>query len=607
VPSFQYRNRVTQQSFGYDWLGNTVESLADTGIGYDRSLGRVRFGSTTAGPNQLISAGAGFKATYDAAGNLQGLTLQRFANAALSGPGTQRFAYDWDEVGRLSRARRWDFGAISAAELAQTSLPNTLPQIDLRYAYGLGGRVLATATAPDGTTSHTVTVFDSLRLNRTTFEAGSGDYIRSALVESVDLGAIGRVVHAPTLPRGLADNPQHVLLRFSDWLGSATSVVDKDTSELIEKVTYQAFGATESDYRPPRWNNSREDFRFSGKEDDFSVGLTFFGARYYHAALGRWASPDPLVIHSVVGSLNPYQYARCNPNNVIDMIGLSDECKGKENVCGDGPPGIGTDPGDFWNNLFGGSSSGSAGPGSPTVVVGRFPGRTATGSGSGGLAPPIPLPPIIVGTSATGVFDPKAGISHWDPTYWILEGDFSKSDRDLEYLQYGVAATTVSVVTLGVGVELAGGVGAISAAVVEIGPVIRPLVLSAQIGMYKAADVVNEISLAEQGISVRGFAVRNTTSVAANGGIADTILKATRTGSGLKSDSWHIFASFATKQELQAGRTFPRGGRDLLEGYLLQTKVEGGIYEYIVDELGFVVHQWFIPGGVITGFPNQVP
>jgi len=41
-------------------------------------------------------------------------------------------------------------------------------------------------------------------------------------------------------------------------------VIDKATGELVECTTYLAYGATESDYRPERWQSQREDYRFTG-------------------------------------------------------------------------------------------------------------------------------------------------------------------------------------------------------------------------------------------------------------------------------------------------------------------------------------------------------
>jgi RHS repeat-associated protein len=74
--------------------------------------------------------------------------------------------------------------------------------------------------------------------------------------------------------------------------------VDLDTSELVEKTTYSAYGTTESDYRPERWGHFREDYKFTGKEEDIEVGLSYFGYRYYAPTLGRWLSADPLAVHS---------------------------------------------------------------------------------------------------------------------------------------------------------------------------------------------------------------------------------------------------------------------------------------------------------------------
>jgi len=61
----------------------------------------------------------------------------------------------------------------------------------------------------------------------------------------------------------------------------------------------RAYGATESDYRPGRWKEFREDYRFTGKEEDVEVGLTYFGKRFLSTPLNRWMNPDPLALHDV--------------------------------------------------------------------------------------------------------------------------------------------------------------------------------------------------------------------------------------------------------------------------------------------------------------------
>jgi RHS repeat-associated protein len=98
-------------------------------------------------------------------------------------------------------------------------------------------------------------------------------------------------------------------LQVGDHLGSTSMAIDYHSSEVVERTTYQPYGALESDYRPERWASFREDYKFTGKEEDIEVGATYFGARYYNAHLGRFMSPDPLTIHGMGADLNPYAYA----------------------------------------------------------------------------------------------------------------------------------------------------------------------------------------------------------------------------------------------------------------------------------------------------------
>jgi RHS repeat-associated protein len=106
-------------------------------------------------------------------------------------------------------------------------------------------------------------------------------------------------------------------------LGSTGVVVDWETAELVEKATYMPYGAIESDYRPTRWKSFREEYKFTGKEEDIEVGLTYFGARYYHARLGRFISPDPLTVHMAAADPNPYAYVRGRTMSHVDPFGLA--------------------------------------------------------------------------------------------------------------------------------------------------------------------------------------------------------------------------------------------------------------------------------------------
>lgn len=87
-----------------------------------------------------------------------------------------------------------------------------------------------------------------------------------------------------------------------------------------------------------------------------------------------------------------------------------------------------------------------------------------------------------------------------------------------------------------------------------------------------------------------------------------------RTGSALKGDPHHAFPNLVDNFARDAQRfeipTKGPGGVVVRTSELFQ--VEGslngkaGVFEWIVDQ-GSVTHRRFIPGGTVTGFPNQIP
>ncbi|HLZ09256.1 MAG TPA: toxin TcdB middle/N-terminal domain-containing protein, partial [Chloroflexota bacterium] len=79
--------RIQNQTFAYDWLGNTQSSTDDEGVFFDRSIGAITNNPPSAhGPNQLMSAslsgsyGGQANAAYDLAGNLVDLVVARSAS-----------------------------------------------------------------------------------------------------------------------------------------------------------------------------------------------------------------------------------------------------------------------------------------------------------------------------------------------------------------------------------------------------------------------------------------------------------------------------------------------------------------------------------------------
>ena len=268
-----------------------------------------------------MTAAEGVRASYDAAGHMRELTVARPRCWEHVPSCSHRFLYDWDEQGQLARARRWDYPAGSVPPLGA----GAPPAWDLRYAYSGGRRVVTSVKGQDGAERHTLAVFSTLRIQRAEYLAGAKDYAVTPQNEVRFVGGMARVfVDAERkLPLARQDGvPVHVLLALGDHLGSTAFVIDKDSGEVVERTTYQPFGAVEADFRPARWGAFREAYKFTGKEEDIEVGLTYFGARYYQAHLGQWMSADPLTIHGPGGDLNPYAYVGGQVMTSVDPLGL---------------------------------------------------------------------------------------------------------------------------------------------------------------------------------------------------------------------------------------------------------------------------------------------
>src|SRR5690606_41329465 len=77
--------------------------------------------------------------------------------------------------------------------------------------------------------------------------------------------------YALSSPRSLRPTTFPYTTLFRSHLGSNTFIIDHATGELVEYSTYQAYGSTESNYRPERWSNFREPYKFTGKEEDVEV------------------------------------------------------------------------------------------------------------------------------------------------------------------------------------------------------------------------------------------------------------------------------------------------------------------------------------------------
>jgi len=487
IPQRTSINRVGEQSFLYDWIGNLSSTGDDQNALFDRSLGKINYGEAQGKPNQIDSAANGaVRAKYDDTGNLVDLVVERMGTCpvGLKSQCAQRYSFDWDEVGQLMRGRRWDFvgPTLPPDTPVYPNVPSVAPSWDINYAYSNGMRVLQSTKSAAGDERHSVDVFESLRLAGTTYDAGAGDYMHSAATETAYLGGMARIINASDLPSP-DGSALHVLLDIFDQLGSTSQVIDAKSGELIERISYQAYGATESDYRPERWKSFSENEKYGGKDDDEELGLTYFGARYYHARLGQWISPDPLTIHAASGDLNPYAYVAGRVMTDFDEFGLE----------GESSPDDGADKGCMGAEKCGGLAEWQK----------ELPETQPTTQADGGTTVPIPEDPVpedpvpvekpAQPSSPTEPFDPGKGLNWLDR--WIVSDngafhDAVTSDRNLAVVQRGFFAVAIvagTIATGGIALGAAGltleGVGA-----------------TALVGAGRAAQLFTELSLAEQGI-----------------------------------------------------------------------------------------------------------
>jgi RHS repeat-associated protein len=330
--------RPTSQTFAYDFLGNITSSGDDQNISPDRSFGTATYpklgGSFAPSDGNLLTTatqnGTTISAYYDNAGNTTEVTVTHPTPCA--GPCVTEYQYNWDELGRLLSAERFE----------GTTLSSATPKVTFQYLYtAQGERVLKQETnqalAGGGTVvSYDVNVFPTLRLQTGGALDQNGDYTRSTSTETVFLqdGAgqvYGRAIYAAGSVPSATGDAVHVYLELGNHLGSTAFVIDHDSGELVEATSDLVYGMIDSDSRdlqaasPKRWNYFRADYRYTGHEDEAEVGLSYMGQRYYMPMLARFASPDPVSIHSARSDLNPYAYVHGSPLAKVDPFGLCED------------------------------------------------------------------------------------------------------------------------------------------------------------------------------------------------------------------------------------------------------------------------------------------
>ena len=102
----------------------------------------------------------------------------------------------------------------------------------------------------------------------------------------------------------------------SDHLGSSNVISDAD-GKKEQRIEYYPYGKTYlSD------GTKTTNYKYTGKEEDPTTALYFYGARYYDPDIGRFITPDTIVPNPYnPQDLNRYSYCNNNPINYTDPSG----------------------------------------------------------------------------------------------------------------------------------------------------------------------------------------------------------------------------------------------------------------------------------------------
>ena len=147
----------------------------------------------------------------------------------------------------------------------------------------------------------------------------------------------------PMLPSTLSNSVSIVFgkkrYELSDWLGNVRVVInDRKTpvnigattvgykAQVINVNDYYSYGSTINE-RTYDYSSTKFRFAFNGKELDNEVygfgNFQDYGARMYNTRLGRFISPDPLIVgQKKYAWLSGYQFASNTPIQAKDIDGL---------------------------------------------------------------------------------------------------------------------------------------------------------------------------------------------------------------------------------------------------------------------------------------------
>lgn len=259
---------------------------------------------------QLLEVSQGATTTesysYDAVGNrLSSLGVSPYVyNSSDELTSTPTASYTYDKNGKTltkvdgtgTTSYTWDF----ENRLTKVVLPGTGGTVTFKYD-PFGRRVQK--SGPNGTVNY---VYDGANLLEEVDQNGS---------------VLARYTQGSGIDEPLAELRSGTTSYYEqDGLGSVTSL-SNGTGAPANTYAYDSYGKLTAST-----GTVTNPFQYTGREFDGDTGLSFYRARYYDGATGRFLSEDPMQFKA---GTNFYTYVLNDPIDNTDPLGLEPEngCK----------------------------------------------------------------------------------------------------------------------------------------------------------------------------------------------------------------------------------------------------------------------------------------
>lgn len=312
------------------------------GYAFD-TLNRVEHATTSIGDQQYT-----WDYRYSPAGNIQAKDGLSYAydrddpqavTARKDTEGNAVETYTYDRDGQMSEGHYWDRddayswdGDGRLAQATRTFRNGLKREVTFRYGPD-GGRLLkkVRATPIKSSSERAMPPLEQADIFIGALELRGTDGYSLDEVAAYYNVSLGTVNAQLALRRDqsqgwrLARDPAADRFYHKDYLGSTAMVTASNGT--LSTSDGDAGRLEYGPYGEQLWTDdgaTRINTRYTGKEWDEETGLTYYGARYAHAGLGRWVSRDPLALvepEVPPQAANLFAFADNNPITKVDPDG----------------------------------------------------------------------------------------------------------------------------------------------------------------------------------------------------------------------------------------------------------------------------------------------